>query len=160
MVVVVKNTIIINNSGKKTIYTNGKDEKGYYDGQISGTFTGFKPGDFKNFGEFLKTKKDRQKFMDDNKKTIDRIEKERIVKELERMQRERDLQTIQQRVSRGDSYSDIGRDMYTGKGQAFEKQSGGVSGKGTKNERNYGGRKDGGLMYADGGRVYLYNRLK
>ena len=110
--------------------------------------------------QVLKTKKDRQTFMDENKKILDQIEKERIVKELERMQRERDLQTIQQRVNRGDSYSDIGKDMYTGKGQAFEKQSGGVSGKGTKNERNYGGRKDGGLMYADGGRVYLYNRLK
>ena len=60
-----------------------KDEKGYYDGQISGTFTGFKPGDFKNFGEFLKTKKDRQKFMDDNKKTLDAIERERLRKEVE-----------------------------------------------------------------------------
>ena len=55
-----------------------KDEKGYYDGQIAGTFTGFKPTDFKNMGEFLKTRKDRQKFMDDNKKTLDAIEREKI----------------------------------------------------------------------------------
>ena len=54
-----------------------KDEKGYYDGQIAGTFTGFKPGDFKNMGEFFKTKKDRQKFMDDNKKTLDAIKKQK-----------------------------------------------------------------------------------
>ena len=58
----------------------------------------------------------------------------------------RDLKTIQRRAAQGDSMSDIGRDMYTGKGQAFEKQSGGVSGKGTKNERNYGGRRDGGFI--------------
>ena len=45
------------------------------------------------------------------------------------MQKMLDLKTIQQRAARGDSMSDIGRDMYTGSGQAFEKQSGGVSGK-------------------------------
>ena len=67
----------------------------------------------------------------------------------------RDLKTIQQRASQGDSMSDIGRDMYTGPGQAFEKQSGGSSGKkGTSTERNYGGRKDGGRIgYFFGGRV-------
>ena len=93
--------------------------------------------------------------------------KAQIEREAQAAQRQRDLQTIQQRVNRGDSYSDIGRDMYTGKGQAFEKQSGGVSGKGTKNERNYGGRRDGGLMgrggsrrksYFDGGIVGLRRR--
>ena len=57
------------------------DEKGFYDGQIAGTFTGFKPGDFKNMGEFLKTRKDRQAFMDDNKKTLDAIERERLRQE-------------------------------------------------------------------------------
>jgi len=68
-------------------------------------------------------------------------------------QRQSDLRTVQQRAARGDSYSDIGRDMYTGSGQAFEKQSGGYSGKkGTSTERNYGGRKDGGIIgYKDGG---------
>ena len=64
----------------------------------------------------------------------------------------RDLATIQERAARGDSMSDIGRDMYTGPGMAFEKQSGGVTGKGTVNERNYGGRKDGGRVgYKHGG---------
>ena len=69
----------------------------------------------------------------------------------------RDLKTIQQRVAQGDSMSDIGRDMYTGPGQAFEKQSGGSSGiKGTATERNYGGRKDGGRIgYGTGGIVSL-----
>jgi len=54
--------------------------------------------------------------------------------------------------------SKIGREQYTGKGMAFEKQSGGVTGKGTKNERNYGGRKDGGRIgYFFGGRVNYKN---
>jgi len=82
--------------------------------------------------------------------------KAQIELEAKAAKRQRDLQTIQQRVNQGDSYSDIGRDMYTGKGQAFEKQSGGVSGKGTKNERNYGGRRDGGLMGRGGSRRRSY----
>ena len=150
-----------------------KDEKGYYDKQISGLFTGYKPGDFKDFRGFIKTKKDRQKFMDDNKKTIDRIEKERIVKELDRMQRERDLKTIQYRTARGDSMSDIGRDMYTGPGKAFApRKDTFTGGKTVKSSSTPGGyysspKKDGGLMgrggsrrksYFDGGIVSLRRR--
>jgi len=61
------------------------DENGYYDGQISGTFTGFKPSDFKNIKSFYKAKKDRQTFMDNNKIEIDRIEKERLREEVEKI---------------------------------------------------------------------------
>jgi hypothetical protein len=50
------------------------------------------------------------------------------------------LAEMTDRYDRGESLSDIGRSTFTGKGMAFEKQSGGVSGKGTANERNYGGR--------------------
>ena len=74
------------------------------------------------------------------------------------------------RVARGESLSDIGKDMYTGSGQAFEAgrtDAGGgfTGGKTVDSPSTPGGkysspRKDGGLMYADGGRVYLYNRLK
>ena len=76
--------------------------------------------------------------------------------------RQSDLQTVQQRAARGDSYSDIGRDMYTGQGQAFAKQSGGSSGKkGTSTERNYGGRKDGGRIgYNQGGLASMFTRRR
>ena len=57
--------------------------------------------------------------------------------------------------------SKIGKEKYTGKGMAFEKTSGGVSGKGTKNERNYGGRKDGGLIsYNRGGLASMFTRRR
>lgn len=48
---------------------------------------------------------------------------------------------IRDRYDFGESLSSIGKSAFTGKGQAFEKQSGGSSGKkGTSSERNYGGR--------------------
>lgn len=48
---------------------------------------------------------------------------------------------IKDRYDFGESLSSIGKSTFTGKGQAFEKQSGGSSGKkGTASERNYGGR--------------------
>ncbi len=48
---------------------------------------------------------------------------------------------IRNRADFGESLSSIGKSTFTGKGQAFEKQSGGSSGKkGTASERNYGGR--------------------
>lgn len=50
---------------------------------------------------------------------------------------EKDIQT---KMMDGESLSDIGKSMFTGPGKAFEQQSGGVTGKGTANERNYGGR--------------------
>ena len=48
---------------------------------------------------------------------------------------------IRDRYDFGESLSSIGKSTFTGKGQAFEKRSGGSSGKkGTASERNYGGR--------------------
>jgi hypothetical protein len=47
---------------------------------------------------------------------------------------------IQDRFNRGESLSDIGKSTFSGPGMAFEKQQGTVTGKGTVNERNYGGR--------------------
>jgi len=48
---------------------------------------------------------------------------------------------MRDRADRGESLSSIGKSTFTGKGQAFEKKSGGSSGvKGTSSERNYGGR--------------------
>jgi hypothetical protein len=48
---------------------------------------------------------------------------------------------IRDRADFGESLSSIGKSTFTGKGQAFEKQSGGSSGKkGTSSERNYGSR--------------------
>ena len=62
--------------------------------------------------------------------------------------------------------SQIGREQYTGPGKAFApRKDTFTGGKTVKSSSTPGGyysspRKDGGLMYADGGRVYLYNRLK
>jgi hypothetical protein len=73
--------------------------------------------------------------------------------------RQSDLRTVQQRAARGDSMSQIGKDMYTGSGQAFEKQkSGTFTTPGGK--RGYsGGRRDGGRVgYADGGLATLFTR--
>jgi len=50
------------------------------------------------------------------------------------------LAEMTDRSDRGESLSDIGRSTFSGPGMSFAKQSGGVSGKGTANERNYGGR--------------------
>ena len=48
---------------------------------------------------------------------------------------------MQDRSGRGESLGSIGRSTFSGPGMAFEKQSGGSSGKkGTSSERNYGGR--------------------
>ena len=50
------------------------------------------------------------------------------------------LAEMRDRVNRGESLGSIGQSTFSGPGMAFEKQSGGVSGKGTADERNYGGR--------------------
>ena len=50
------------------------------------------------------------------------------------------LAEMQDRSGRGESMGSIGRSTFSGPGMAFEGRSGGVSGKGTANERNYGGR--------------------
>ena len=59
------------------------------------------------------------------------------ISELRNLQR----QEMQDRSGRGESLGSIGRSTFSGPGMAFEKQSGGSSGKkGTSSERNYGGR--------------------
>jgi len=141
-----------------------KDEKGYYDGQISGTFTGFKPGDFKNFGEFLKTKKDRQKFMDDNKKTLDAIERERLRKEVEAINaaasRAESARQYDRNVHGPNNYglgSDGKQSFDSGQGFGINSTTGGPvsnkTGKGRTDYR-YGGR----ASYFDGGIVSLRRR--
>jgi hypothetical protein len=54
----------------------------------------------------------------------------------------RNLQDLEMRdrYDRGESLGSIGRSTFSGPGMAFAKQSGGVSKKGTADERNYGGR--------------------
>ena len=60
----------------------------------------------------------------------------------EKIRELRNLQNLEMRdrYDRGESLSDIGKSTFSGPGMAFEKQSGGVSKKGTDEERNYGGR--------------------
>jgi hypothetical protein len=59
------------------------------------------------------------------------------ISELRNLQR----QEMQDRSDRGESLGSIGKSTFSGPGMAFEKQSGGSSGKkGTSSERNYGGR--------------------
>jgi len=140
------------------------DEKGYYDGQIAGTFTGFKPTDFKNIGEFLKTRKDRQKFMDDNKKTLDAIERERLRQEAieinARIAREESARQYNPNIHGGTNYGlgSQGQQSYSGDAVGAPGLGFGVGATtgGPVSNRTGKGRTG----YDDGGRVYLYNRLK
>ena len=82
-------------------------------------------------------------------------------------QRQAELQRkIAAEAAAGKSLSQIGRENFTGEGQAFEARKDTFTGGKTVDSPSTPGgkysspRKDGGLMYADGGRVYLYNRLK
>lgn len=71
------------------------------------------------------------------------FENRRRIKEQKRLATDRNRRLekdIQTRMMDGESLSDIGKSTFTGPGRAFEQQSGGVTGKGTANERNYGGR--------------------
>jgi len=137
-----------------------RDEKGFYDGQIAGTFTGFKPTDFKNMGEFLKTRKDRQTFMDNNKKTLDAIERERLRKEVEAINaarsRAESARQYDPNIHGGTNYGlgSQGQQSYSNMGtQGFGV---GATTGGPVSNRTGKGRTG----YDDGGRVYLYNRLK
>lgn len=58
------------------------------------------------------------------------------VAELRNLQREE----MRDRADRGESLSSIGKSTFSGPGMAFEKRQGTTTGKGTANERNYGGR--------------------
>ena len=66
---------------------------------------------------------------------------EKARKEKEDRERQDILEAaIRTRRDSGESLSDIGRDMFTGPGKAFEKRSGGFSVDSSGNRRNYGGR--------------------
>jgi len=137
-----------------------KDEKGFYDGQIAGTFTNFKPENFKDITGFLKTKKDRQTFMDNNKKAIDAAERERLRKEAMEINaaisRAESARQYDPNIHGGTNYGlgSQGQQSYSNMGtQGF-----GVSATGGGPVSNRTGK--GRTGYDDGGRVYLYNRLK
>jgi hypothetical protein len=110
-----------------------------------------------------KARIEKQKFIDS---AIYKTQQEEIRKQQE-ARRQAELQRkIAAEAAAGKSLSQIGREQFTGEGQAFERRSdtfsrGKVKDTGGVPGGKYGSpRKDGGLMYADGGRVYLYNRLK
>jgi hypothetical protein len=119
--------------------------------------------------DMTKMMRTRFKFRKDQLAAKNRLDAQIKAAEAER-QRQAELQRkIAAEAAAGKSLSQIGRENFTGEGQAFQagnigkssftggkvKDTGGVPG------GKYGSpRKDGGLMYADGGRVYLYNRLK
>ena len=109
-------------------------------------------------GEFLKTRKDRQIFMDNNKKTLDAIERERLRKEVEainaRISREESARQYNPNIHGPTDYgrgSDGQQSYDMGQGFGVNATTGGPV-----SNRTGRGRTD----YDDGGRVYLYNRLK
>ena len=55
--------------------------------------------------------------------------------------------------------SQIGKDMYTGEGQAFEQRRGTTTKKDGQTF-HYGGRKYGGLMLKDGGLATMFKRKR
>ena len=135
-----------------------RDEKGFYDGQIAGTFTNFKPENFKDLTGFLKTKKDRQTFMDNNKKAIDAAERERLRKEVEAINaarsRAESARQYDPNIHGATNYglgSDGQQSFDSGQGFGTNATTGGPV-----SNRTGRGRTD----YDDGGRVYLYHRLK
>jgi len=106
------------------------------------------------------------KFRRDQLNAKNRLDAQIKAAEKER-QRQIELQKkIEAEAAAGKSLSQIGRENFTGEGMAFAPRKDTVTGgKTVKSASTPGGyysspRKDGGLMYADGGRVYLYNRLK
>ena len=137
-----------------------RDEKGFYDGQIAGTFTNFNPTNFKDISGFLKTKKDRQTFMDNNKKAIDAAERERLRKEVEAinaaMSRAESARQYDPNIHGGTNYGlgSDGQQSYSNMGtQGFG--VGATTGGPVSNKTGKGR-----TGYDDGGRVYLYHRLK
>ena len=86
-----------------------------------------------------KAKGDRKKKAELELRTF--LDKEKARKEKEDRDRQASIQSqIRTRRDAGESLSDIGRDMFTGPGKAFEKRSGGFSEDSSGNRRYYGGR--------------------
>jgi len=140
--------------------------KGPQVGDIEGTFTKGIPAGMKNFfsnpfGIFKKQQATLKQIQDMNKKAVDELRAKQEAKRQAELQRR-----ISSQVATGRSLSDIGRDMFTGPGQAFERRSdtftggkvrdvGGVPG------GKYGSpRKDGGLMFANGGLATMFTRRR
>ena len=111
------------------------EETGEYTGDITDESVGAQ-NLFSNLVNVSKSKFDLRNIQK-NAELIKNYKQDKKDKTKRRVQKDK----IQKRYDKGESSSDIGKSMFTGKGQAFEKQSDGyVSGKGTANERNYGGR--------------------
>ena len=110
------------------------EETGEYTGDITDELVGTS----NLFSNFVNVEKSRFN-LKNIQKNAETIRKNKQDKK-DKTKQKRVQNKIQKRYDKGESLSDIGKSMFTGKGQAFEKQSGGVSGKGTANERNYGGR--------------------
>jgi len=125
----------------------------YPEGYIAGTFTGKNPIDlFTNQQKFFKTQK--ETIADINAKLAEE-------------QRQKELQAkIQAEINAGKSLSQIGRENFTGKGQAFERRSDTFSGGKVKDTGGVPGgkygspRKDGGLMFARGGLATMFTRRR
>ncbi len=141
-----------------------KDEKGYYDGQIAGTFTGFKPTDFKNMGKFLKTRKDRQTVMDNNRKAIEAAERERLRQEAieinARIAREESARQYNPNIHGGTNYG-LGRDgqqSYSGDSIGASGLGFGVSATGGGPVSNRTGK--GRTGYSEGGLATMFTRRR
>jgi hypothetical protein len=108
--------------------------------------------------QFFAYKKNRIPIETKHKEFTEKVRQEKIQKELQAK--------IEKEQAKGKSLSQIGRENFTGEGQAFEKRKDTFTGgKTVKSASTPGGyysspRKDGGLIngYDDGGMVYLYDR--
>jgi hypothetical protein len=66
---------------------------------------------------------------------------------------------IESEIAAGKSLSQIGRENFTGEGQAFEQRRGTTTKKDGQTF-HYGGRKYGGLMLKDGGLATMFTRRR
>jgi len=125
----------------------------YKEGYIAGTFTGKNPIDFfTNQQNFFKTQK--ETIADINAKLAEE-------------QRQKELQAkIQAEIDAGKSLSQIGRENFTGRDQAFEARKDTFTGGKTIDSPSTPGgkysspRKDGGLMFAKGGLATMFTRRR
>lgn len=125
----------------------------YKEGYIAGTFTGKNPIDlFTNQQKFFKTQT--ETIADINAKLAEE-------------QRQKELQAkIEADIARGKSLSQIGRENFTGEGQAFEARKDTFTGGKTVDSPSTPGgkysspRKDGGLMFAKGGLATMFTRRR
>ena len=113
------------------------------------------------FSNLVNVNKAKFNFFNTKKKADKIYEFEKQQKEKEELAaaNARDLKTIQRRAAQGDSMSDIGKDMYTGPGMAFEARKDTFTGGKTVDSPSTPGGKYGSPK-KDGGRVgYFYGGL-